>query len=209
LLFDDVDSYYQPEDGRYWQQGDIVLAPSAVFDADHTHLDEVPLEPPKPGAPIRRLLWPGTTSKDTRAVVCEAQVCPAVITTHDCTLDKEFNRRVSQLRQAHVPLKEATRQAAQDNSLDRYLTVAPIVPFADAAPSDPHQLARNTVVGYFPICASTDRRIDAGVADILRATTIDRTLIVDRFAILGDAVVAALRYALARFWVYLTTRSAR
>ena len=32
MLFDDVDTYYQPEDGRYWQQGDIVLAPSAVFE---------------------------------------------------------------------------------------------------------------------------------------------------------------------------------
>jgi hypothetical protein len=76
------------------------------------------------------------------------------------------------------------------------------VPYIDAAPSGPEQLSRNEVIGFFPVCESAERAVDGGIADLLRSTTVDRDAIVDRLGILTRPARAALRYALARFWVY-------
>ena len=201
MLFDDADAYYAPLGDGYYQQGDIVLAPVAVLDGD-------PGDPGDPGdaadfAVVRRELWDGLEIAGVgHQATANAGLVPAMITTHDCALDKEFNRRYRELRAQQMPMAEALEQAAADDSLDRLLNVAPVVPLSRAAPSAAEQLRRNQVVGFFPVCESAAQFVDEGVVNLLRETTIDRGLIVDRLAILSDDARATLRYALARFWVY-------
>jgi hypothetical protein len=199
VLFDEVDRFYAPTGECYYQQGDIVLAPHALL-APGTEPDEQRMGL---GIPVRRRVWDGDEFElGVPSTVAEALLAPAMITSHDCTLDKEFNRRYRELRQSGRSKAEAIEEAGNDPSLDRLLNVAPIVPFEAAAPSATAQLKRNEVLGYFPVCESEERGVDAGVVDLLRETTIDRSLIVDRLAILSQEARAALRYALARFWVY-------
>jgi hypothetical protein len=203
VLFDEVDRFYSPTGDLYYQQGDIVLAPNALL----TPGPEPPDQIIALGVPVSRTLWDGDEFElSVPAVVAEAQLSPAMVTSHDCALDKEFNRRYRELRQAGIGKDQAINRAAGDDSLDRLLNVAPVFPFDAAAPSGVTQLQRNEVLGYFPVCESADRGLDAGVVDLLRQTTIDRSVIVDRLAILSSEAQAALRYALARFWVYRAPR---
>jgi hypothetical protein len=201
VVFEEPERYYQPEDGRYWQQGDIVLAPVGLFTSDADSLNDA--DPaPLPGNVIRRLIWSENEELNAKKLVAEAQLSPAVVTTHNCTMDKDFLRRYRELRRDGIAKEEARHRAAEDDSLDPHLNLAPIVPFGEAAPSAPTELLANKVIGFFPICGSPERGIDEGVANLLHETTIEKSLIVDRLGVMTEEAIAALRYAIARFWVY-------
>jgi hypothetical protein len=205
VLFDEEARYYADEVGQPWEQGDIVLAPSSVFGAMGD-----PTEGPAPAPPVgvtrTQVIWTESVDESLPQLVAEARVVPAMITTHGCTLDKEFNRAFDRLRRESVPIAEAVAQAAADDTLDRLVNIAPLVPYSDAAPSDPAVLARNQVIGFFPACASVPRGVDAGVVDLLRQTTLDRDLLITRMAVLSEDAQAAFRYALARFWLWRAPR---
>lgn len=199
MLFDEEDRFYDPENGRYYQQGDIVLAPVGYLHG--REVADTGLGPaPAPGEPVSRQIW--TESELASSLFLDARLAPAVIVTHDCAMDKEFNRRYEALRSQGLPKQEAEAQAGEDTSLDPYLNLAPVVPLEEAAPSGKAQLLANQVNGYFPICESEERGLDFGVANLICEVTIERSQIVDRLGIMSADAVAALRYALARFWVY-------
>lgn len=196
MLFDEPADYYDEVSAQYYQQGDVLLAPVAVLDGGAAG----PPAAPCVGVPVRRTYW--SAADLGRRTTGEAVLVPAMITTHDCVLDKEFSRRFAGLRADGFTIEAARAQAEQDDALDRLLTVAPIVPYADAAPSAPEQLRNNAVIGFFPVCESLLRSIDGGVVDLSRQTTVDRSVIVDRLGILSSPARATLLYALARFWAY-------
>lgn len=198
MLFDEEDRFYEAEDRRYYEQGDIVLAPVGVLHAREV-ADIGPTEA-EPDRLVSRRVWEASGSLG--AVGLDARLVPAVITTHGCTIDKDFNRRYDALRRKGMAKHAAIEEAAADLSLDPLLNVVPVVPLADAAPSAPAELLANKVGGYFPICGSDSRDIDVGVASLIEETTIEREAIVDRLGIMSADAVAAFRYALARFWVY-------
>jgi hypothetical protein len=201
-LFDDEARFYREEDPtRYYQQGDIVLAPVGLF-APGTTTEEVAPPPPPPGESLIRQVWQAGHEPEIAAMILDARVMPALITTHDCTLDRDYNRRFHALRRNQIPKAEAAVEAAADPTLDPYLTVSPLIPVEDAAPSSPNELLVNKVVGFFPICPSESRGIDLSLANLVQEVTIERSLIIDRLGILSDDARAVLRYAIARFWVY-------
>lgn len=204
MLFDDESDYYVADNAQYYQQGDIVLAPVAELRVGSRDGVIDVAGAPAVGDAVERAIWaPSAEVPASPGLAVSARLLPAMITTHDCALDKEFNRRVEQLRRGGTTqLKVAVEQAAADPNLDRLINVAPIVPLEDAAPSGRRELTENRVVGYFPVCESANRFLDVGVVDLLHETTIDRGLIVDRLAVISSAARSALRYALARFWVY-------
>jgi hypothetical protein len=190
VLFDEAARYFRLSlSDRYLEQGDVVLAPVSV-------LHRAP-----PVAAVKGELAE-LPDLGIGRVAADLAVLPAMIVTHECSIDKDFNRRVEQLRRGQMSIEAAEREAAQDSTLDPFLAVAPIVPFEDAAPSSPVNLLRNEVLGYFPVAESLELGIDGGVVDLLRVSTIERRLVLDRLAMLTPEARAALRYALARFWVY-------
>lgn len=199
MLFTDAERYYDPTDSRWYQQGDVVLAPIGIFD---TNAGEHSTDAPAIGSTVRRIVWLDREGSSAGDLTVEAGVVPAMIVTHDCSLDKEFNRSYARLRRQGLAVEDARRQAAQDESLDRLVTIAPVVPFEDAAPSTQEELERNNVLGWFPVCASAERAVDAGVVDLMRHATVDRDAVIDRLGILSVDARGALRYALARFWVF-------
>ena len=182
-------------------QGDIVLAPSGFFLLSSG--TDPPLgPPPAPGQRVQRSAWQADEAQEIPATSIDVQLAPAMVTSHDCTLHKDFTRRYEQLRREQVPQDEAIATAAEDPALDPLLTLAPIVPYSEAAPSGERELAQNLVVGFFPVCARDEKGIDGGVVNLLNETTVHRDAVVARLGVLSPSAVGALRYALARFWVY-------
>lgn len=206
MLFDERDLYFATKQEGPYQQGDLVLAPNGVFD-QHVS-SESDLEPAKIGAEIRRQLWrsgplaPISDSVDIPAADLVGVFCPAMIITHDCTLEKEFNRAFERLRREGLGRQAATDAANGDPTLDRLFHVAPLVPLTKAAPATAESLVSNSVLGYFPVCAWADRAVDDGVIDFGRVSTVDRDVVVGRLASISVDARRALMFAIARYWVF-------
>ncbi len=58
------------------------------------------------------------------------------------------------------------------------------------------------MIGFYPISASDQRGLGAGVVNLGASVTIERHTILDRLGILSADARAALRYAMARYWLY-------
>lgn len=191
---------FREDDNAALQQGDILLAPvvritrsGAVPDAGDGRLLEqaaATVSPPKTefGEVELRVGWG-----------------PVVVVTHDCHLEKEFQRRYRQLRKENYSKRAAIAEAEKDSALDRWLIVAPILdPFLNVSEGDAGAAnaaaaaLRGEVIGQCPIPAYPDRGINGGVADLTWLTTIDRTTIVTRLASMNELGRARLRMALAR-----------
>jgi hypothetical protein len=198
VIWAEPERYYASTSGAYWDQGDIVLAPVAVLDAE----TEVAASRSVGGVHIsrRRMFW-SEAEADSRTTG-DASLGLAMIVSHGCSLEKEFNRRFEQLRRQGVSYESARTLAGSDETLDRLVTIAPLIPLVEAAPSQPAVLRANKVLGYFPVCESVDRGIDEALVDLSRCTTIDRDLILGRLGILSEEARATLLYALARYWAY-------
>lgn len=122
----------------------------------------------------------------------------AMVISHDCHMDKEWNRRVRQLLKDGLSQQEAEEQADNDPLLDRNFTVSPLVAVADL-PADPNMLRKGNVLGYFPVPAHPAGLIpEASVVDLSYRCTIDRYDTVPVTAI-SDSERTRLRYALMQF----------
>jgi hypothetical protein len=193
-------SIYEPDDDAPLQQGDILLSPVARV--------SVVAGPPDAagGRPFEQV---ATTVSGPHAELGDVDVRvgwgPVIVTSHDCHLEKEFQRRYRQLRKEGKTKKEAIAAAEQDEALDRWLIVAPIHdPLNDIADDDtPARAAadaglRGEVIGLCPIPSWPQRGIKGGVADLTWLSTIDRNTIVARLASMTEEGRSRLRMALAR-----------
>jgi hypothetical protein len=193
VIWTEPDRYYAQATNAYWDQGDIVVAPVTALDAKSE--DAAPV-----GEAVRRAFW--WDERRGCYTTGETSLGLAMVVSHGCSLDKQFNRRVAQLRGQGLRIDAAVTLAESDDSLDRWVTVAPVIPLTEAIAGDPATLRANKVIGFFPVCASEQRNIDEGVVDLSRCAAIDREVMIDRLGILTDDARATLRYALARYWAY-------
>lgn len=120
-----------------------------------------------------------------------------MVVTHDCHLDKEFNRAVERLRKKQTPLEEAEAEAEQDLSLDRFLTVSPLVPI-DAFTAQAATIRNGNVVGLFPVPAHASAGLEESAIDLGYRATVDRSFVEYRAAVLGEQARHRLRLALCR-----------
>lgn len=184
-----ADAFYSPEAGGL-QQGDILFSgisritgedgyspPEWEFlDTHHVEVDGA-----KPdGAPVRLFAGFGLV----------------MVTSHDCQLEKEFNRRLSELIAAGKSEEEATLEALADPTLDRTLVASPLVDPSDIR-VDQGNLLGGHVVGYLPVPASPDGRIPECVVDLNYRCTLDRFDVV-RVSSLSGLARSQLRYSLVR-----------
>ncbi|MHB8340131.1 MAG: hypothetical protein ACYDB7_03025 [Mycobacteriales bacterium] len=115
-----AESFYVSEAGGL-RQGDILLTGAArisgddgyspaqrePFDTHNVHVDGV-----KPGGSAVRLF---------------AGFGLVMVTSHDCQLEKEWNRRRSELLAQGRTEEEAAVEAAEDPTLDRTLVASPLI----------------------------------------------------------------------------------
>lgn len=117
-----------------------------------------------------------------------------MVTSHDCQLDKEWNRRRTALIKGGMPEEEADAAAENDASLDRAFNASPLI-YPEDPGLDRGNLMEGRILGYLPVPASTDGLIPESVVDLTYRVTLDR-LDVARVACVSDGLRARLRYAL-------------
>ena len=185
-----AENFYAAEAGGL-QQGDILLSGVSRITADDGHsplqwdqLDaqQVVLDDAKPGhEPLRVFTGFGLV----------------MVTSHDCQLEKEWNRRRSELIALGHTEDDAEAAATADNSLDRSVVASPLIDPDDLTTVDRGNLLGGYVVGYLPVPSSTDGNIPESVVDLTYRCTVDRLDVV-RVASLTSLARSQLRYALVR-----------
>jgi hypothetical protein len=119
-----------------------------------------------------------------------------MVTSHDCQLDKEFNRRRSELITQGKSEQEAASEATKDPTLDRTLVASPLVDPDDIA-VDRGNLLAGHVVGYVPVPVSPNGLVPECVVDLSYRCTLDRFDVV-RVASVSGLARSQLRYTLVR-----------
>ena len=123
-----------------------------------------------------------------------AGIALAMVVTHDCQLDKEWNRRVRQLMKEGANQDEAEKEASADSALDRTLVVSPLLDPEDLQ-ADRGNLLAGRVIGYLPVPRHPEGLIEECVVDLTYQCTIDRYDVV-KVASVSEAARKQLRYAL-------------
>jgi hypothetical protein len=195
-LVEDAGRFYASTDPPL-QQGDIVLAPVGRVQGDVAVV-------PRWEAFDQAFSEPLRVDSDLPEIFACAGYGWAVVATHDCHLDREFNERVKALRKAEgLSLPEAEQRAEDDPELDRFISVCPLIP-PTAYRADWPALARGEVIGAFPVPALPERGVDDLVANLTYRATIDRHTVVARAAVMTEEARTWLRFSLARTDVFRT-----
>jgi hypothetical protein len=185
-----ADLFYAPEPGGL-QQGDILLSGVSRTTAsdgysppqwDQLDAQQVVLDGAKPGhEPLRLFSGFGLV----------------MVTSHDCQLEKEWNRRRSELVALGHSEDDAEAAATADDSLDRSVVASPLIDPDDLTTVDRGNLLGGRIVGYLPVPASVDGHVPESVVDLTYRCTVDRLDVV-RVASLTTLARSQLRYALVR-----------
>jgi hypothetical protein len=202
--FDKESEYFQSAQGPL-RQGDVVLAPCAVLEPG---IGETPgLSPRSLGEEATVQIWKSKSQTFPEAPTVRMQVRwdLAMVLPHDCALEKDFNEKVADLMANHrYSETDAIATASADPTLDRYVAVAPIRAYEEAAPHRREGIRTGQRLGTFPVPAGPTHAIEAGWVDLSAPTTIDRTLfsVASRLSSLTDRAADYLRASLARHWAY-------
>ncbi len=183
-----------PDDFYEWhdepRQGDIVLCGVSRIIADDRHS-------PSQWESLDAHFVQIDDAWDTgRPLGIAAGIGLAMVVTHDCQLDKEWNQRVRELERSGMTLDRAEREAASDVTLDRTLVVSPLVDPSELRGGRGNLLA-GRVIGYLPVPAHPDALVAECVADLTYQCTVDR-LDVAKIASITETARKQLRYALSQ-----------
>ena len=180
------DEFYEWHDEP--RQGDIVLCGVSRIIADDRH------SPAQWESLDAHFLQVDDAWDAGRPLGIAAGIGLAMVITHDCQLDKEWNQRVRKLQKGGTDTEVAEREAAADTTLDRALVVSPLVDPAELRGGRGNLLA-GRVIGYLPVPARPGQLVDECVADLTYQCTIDRLDVV-KVASISEAARKRLRYAL-------------
>jgi hypothetical protein len=182
----------RPEDFYEWheepRQGDIVLCGISRIIADDRHS-------PPPWEPLdAHFIKIDDAWEPGRSLGVAAGIGLAMVITHDCQLDKEWNLGVRELERSGMPREVAEQEASSDLFLDRTLVVSPLVDPSGLRGGRGNLLA-GKVIGYLPVPTHPDNLVSECVVDLTYKCTIDRLDVV-KVASITEAARKQLRYAL-------------
>jgi hypothetical protein len=181
-----------PDDFYEWhdepRQGDIVLCGVSRIIADDRH------SPAQWESLDAHFLQVDDAWEVGKPLGIAAGIGLALVVTHDCQLDKEWNQRVRELQKDGVEADAAEREATADATLDRTLVVSPLVDPTELRGGRGNLLA-GKVIGYLPVPSHPEQLVDECVADLTYQCTIDRLDVV-KVASISEAARKQLRYAL-------------
>lgn len=180
------DEFYEWHDEP--RQGDIVLCGVSRIIADDRH------SPAQWESLDAHFLQVDDAWDAGRPLGIAAGIGLAMVVTHDCQLDKEWNQRVRELQKGGTETEAAEREATADATLDRSLVVSPLVDPAELRGARGNLLA-GRVIGYLPVPAHPEQLVDECVADLTCQCTIDRLDVV-KVASISEVARKRLRYAL-------------
>lgn len=181
-----------PDDFYEWhdepRQGDIVLCGVSRIIADDRH------SPAQWESLDAHFLQVDDAWEVGKPLGIAAGIGLALVVTHDCQLDKEWNQRVRELQKDGVETDAAEREATADPTLDRTLVVSPLVDPTELR-GGRGNLRAGKVIGYLPVPSHPEQLVDECVADLTYQCTIDRLDVV-KVASMSETARKQLRYAL-------------
>jgi hypothetical protein len=181
-----ADIFYETHEAP--RQGDILLCGVARVAAADGHI------PPQWESLDKHSLEVAAAGLEGQPLHLCAGIALAMVVTHDCQLDKDWNRRVRELMKKGVSVEEAERRATTDPELDRTLIVSPLID-PDDLPGDRGNLRAGRVIGYLPVPTHPEGLVEECVVDLTYQCTIDRQDVV-KVASTSEAARKRLRYAL-------------
>jgi hypothetical protein len=182
-----ADAFYESHESP--RQGDIVLCGVTRIVADDRY------SPTQWESLDTHSVQIDDAGQEGRALNIAAGIALAMVTTHDCQLDKEWNGRVRELMKTGVQQEQAEREATADTTLDRSLVVSPLVDPSEMRGGRGNLLA-GRIIGYFPVPRHPEGLIEEDcVVDLTYQCTIDRHDVV-KVASISEAARKQLRYAL-------------
>ena len=181
-----------PDDFYEWhdepRQGDIVLCGVSRIIAEDRH------SPAQWESLDAHFLQIDDAWQAGRALGVAAGIGLAMVVTHDCQLDKEWNQRVRELQRGGMELERAEEEATADTTLDRTLVVSPLVDPDDLRGGRGNLLA-GRVIGYLPVPRHPENLVDECVVDLTYQCTVDRRDVV-KVTSISESARKQLRYAL-------------
>lgn len=181
-----------PDDFYEWhdepRQGDIVLCGVSRIIADDRH------SPAQWESLDVHFLQVDDAWDAGKPLGIAAGIGLAMVVSHDCQLDKEWNQRVRELQKSGTEMEAAEREASADATLDRTLVVSPLIDPSELRGGRGNLLA-GKVIGYLPIPAHPGQLVGECVVDLTYQCTIDRLDVV-KVTSISEPARRRLRYAL-------------
>lgn len=202
--FDEPAQYYRdlPATDQPLSQGDIVVAATTVIHSGEAGSDVA--GPTTLGEVRRSTLWLASRTTLPAAPTLSALTLwgLAMVVPHGCALDKDWNERIAELIEAGHSREAAIRQASEDQSLDPFVTLAPILALESLDQNKRAAVRMNRRLGNFPVCVSGS--IPEAFVDLSQLSTVHyETLpLTSRIASLSDLALAHFHFALAMHFAY-------
>jgi len=195
-VLNEVAKFYQQRPTGFWALGDVVTVPTAILCKKGERPITAP--PSSSGSELPTVscdLLSGSGEVHVRAM--ELALTPALIVIDDCVIDKQFNEYITRCMNEGKSVDEATMEARGLPSLDPFVLVVPILPYAELRFLKDRGIRDGQTIGYFPILGSDV--IDEGYVDFVRMTCLSRALLQHRLGRLSDQAGRILRWKLAQF----------
>lgn len=182
-------------------QGDIALAPTAVIwspDRYHPDFSKIPSPPPL-GQTVFVPAWDDYSKEGMPIPVVEARWSPVMIVSHDCEIDKEFNRELARLLGRGYAEDEAVRIASDNPELDKLIVVSPIVGYHEVPDDQWEGIASGSRIGFFPIPPAPVFNGEPLLVDLTRLASVDRLLLTryEKLASLTNEAAGVLRFKIS------------
>ncbi len=199
------EGFYLPEPQEQLSQGDLFMVPTSVV-WSHDSLPDasahVPPLPPRIGAAVLTRAWDpaGAREAGVPAVAIEARWGAAMVLSHNCEIDKDFNEAVDRLvAEEGLDEEEVARQVSPDWELDRYIVVAPLLTYGEIAAHKHAGIRSGQRIGYFPLVPIPGYGPADFAVHLSRVSTVERRLLRAglKIASLAPDSVKRLQYKIA------------
>jgi hypothetical protein len=181
------------------RQGDVVLAPTSRLWSPERVDQPIELAPPSEhlGSSVLSLPWLALPDARAPLAIHQTRWSPALVLSHDCELEKDFNERVHELLATGWSEEEARAAASADPDLDPLAVVAPLLAYGEL-PQHRHEGIRSGQrSGYFPLPAISGAGPEEYAVDLFHVSTVDVLLLTVRVASLSEEAAGVLRYKLS------------
>lgn len=202
---EETEGSYLPEAHEQLSQGDLYMVPTSMVwshDSRPDALTAVSPRPPRIGTAVLSLPWDpaGAREAGVPAAVLETRWSPAMVLSHNCEIDKDFNEEVDRLvAEEGLDEEEAERQASRDWDLDRYIVVAPLLSYGEIAAHKHAGIRSGQRIGYFPLPPIPGFGAAEFAVHLSRVATVERRLLRTglKVASLAPDSVKRLQYKIA------------
>jgi hypothetical protein len=196
---------YRSERYELLSQGDLFMVPTSMIwsiESRPKALTEAPPLPPRVGTSVLMQAWSPTGSGETGtpAVVMETRWSPAMVLSHDCEIDKDFNEEMDRLvGEEGLGEDEAICLVDLNGNLDRYITVAPLLADREIPGHKHAGIRTGQTIGHFPMPPIPGFGTAEFAFHLSRVATVERRILRSglKIASLASDSLKRLQYKLA------------